>query len=409
MKTSDFDYDLPAALVAQTPAAKRDASRLLVFHKGTRAVEDAGFSDLPAVVRALREATGARKVLFVANDSRVYPARVRVTRVSGARGEVFLLRVEGQGPYECLLRPLKKLRVGETLHLEAGGEPAFRVESLDPPLVSVEGGGAVLPFLEAHGEMPLPPYIERDPKKAADTRAAAGGTASRFADLDAERYQTVYAGTAVGSAAAPTAGLHFTPAIMDACRAEGAEFRYVTLHVGLGTFAPVQAGDPADHEMHEEWCVVPANVASALREARHEAARGETGTIVVFVGTTSMRTVESWFRSGAPEDTWFPTKLFVYPGAPDAVPPEAGPSAPLTVGDAILTNFHQPGSTLVMLVAALAGERAWRPLYEHAIAQRYRFLSYGDSGLLLFSRRLSSVTLPLASPRHGARNLGGRA
>lgn len=391
MKTSDFAYALPPELIAQEPTADRDASRLLVYHALSHAFQDALFANLPSFVEGLLRGTGAKRVLFVANDSRVYPARVRVRRSSGARGEVFLLRPQGEGPWECLLRPLKKLRVGEVLFFDdpcgEAGPAVFRVESLDPPRVSVavapeHSPQSLAATLARFGEMPLPPYIGRDPQKPGQ-----GGHGA----LDAQRYQTVYAGADAGSAAAPTAGLHFTTEIMDACRQAGADFAFVTLHVGLGTFAPVQTERVDDHAMHEEWACVPSSVASRLdAETKRRADGLPPEELVVFVGTTALRAVESFLRrSDLEPGTWFSTKLFL---RPDGLNARVRPRA----GDALLTNFHQPESTLVMLVAALVGVDAWRPLYEHAVKARYRFFSYGDASLLLFGEAFCNCLLPLA-------------
>jgi S-adenosylmethionine:tRNA ribosyltransferase-isomerase len=396
MKTSEFSYDLPADLVAQEPAASRDASRLLVYHAASRTLQDAAFGNLPQLVSELRERTGAKRVLFIANDSRVYPARVRVRRASGARGEVFVLRPLGEGPWECLLRPLKKLRIGETLFLDTASlddsVAVFRVESLCPPRVSVvpsaEGQAQSLSdTLQRFGEMPLPPYIGRDPRKEGQ---------GVHGKLDAVRYQTVYAGTEAGSAAAPTAGLHFTPEIMEACCRAGAQFAYVTLHVGLGTFAPVQTEDVDDHAMHEEWACVPDDVALRLEAERMRRAAGlPPEEITVFVGTTSLRAVESFLRrSDVQPGTWFSTRLFLKPEAAAEQSSAHCPRVLPRAGDALLTNFHQPESTLIMLVAALVGADAWRPLYAHAVNARYRFFSYGDASLLLLSEALGADFTP---------------
>lgn len=435
MKTTDFAFETPAHLVAQEPTAERDASRLLVHHAAANAVEDAMFSQLPAIVARLRELSGAQRVVFVANDTRVYPARVRVRRATGARGEVFLLRPRGEGPWECLLRPQKKLKDGEDLHADGEGGPGtalLRIVSVDPPRVEIasefleanfasstraaadtgpRSEAALAALLAAQGEMPLPPYIERDRER--------DGARDAHARLDLQRYQTVYAGGDAASAAAPTAGLHFTPGVMEACREAGADFTFVTLHVGLGTFAPVQTDDIEDHPMHEERACVPAELASRLRaelEYRAQVSRREPGPVstngaageptglsprelFVCVGTTALRTVESFLRvdEGGQEDLagrWFSTRLFLHPGAD-------GVRIRPRLCDALLTNFHQPQSTLAMLVAALVGVDAWRTLYAHAIAAEYRFFSYGDANLLLLDDTLGSGrTLVGAMPAH---------
>ena len=345
MKTSDFFYELPAELIAQQPLEHRDASRMLVARNNR--CTDSTIQNLPQI---LREAFPTGPLTLVVNDSRVYPARVKIQRSTGAQGEVFFLETgDEKESYKVLLRPQAKLKTGEWLL--AGEEPLIQVTSLDPPLVRL--ACPLSELLARHGQMPLPPYIKRPAPQ----------------NSDKERYQTIFA-SQEGSAAAPTAGLHFTPRLKAACENLGIQFAPVTLHVGLGTFAPVQTENLTDHPMHEEWFLVPKSTAQILTEAQ----QGK-GTII-FVGTTSLRAVESYFRAQQPKETWTATRLFLYP--------QERPLS-LAVGQGLLTNFHQPESTLVMLVSALMGYSFWKRSYTHAIQGKYRFFSYGDANLILFS------------------------
>ena len=336
MKTSDFMYDLPEELIAQTPAERRDGSRLLVLDKKTGATEHRHFYDLPAYLRS--------GDCLVLNDSRVIPARLFGTRPTGGAVEIVLLRELDGNRWECLTRPGKKMRPGTEVRF-GDGELTGVVEEV------TEGGNRIIRFryegiflelLDRLGQMPLPPYIK--------TQLA-----------DPERYQTVYA-REPGSAAAPTAGLHFTPELLDGIREMGVDVRFVTLHVGLGTFRPVKAEDIEDHEMHSEFCTVPEDTVEAIRRAK------ENGGRVVAVGTTSCRTLESFAAEDggiAPGSRW--TNIFIYPGYR------------FKCIDALVTNFHLPGSTLVMLVSALAGRENILNAYREAVAERYRFFSFGDA------------------------------
>ena len=340
MKTSDFMYELPERLIAQTPLQRRDSSRLLVLDKRTGAYQHRHFFDLPEYLRP--------GDCLVLNDSRVIPARLLGVRPTGGAVELVLLRDLGEDRWECLARPGKKLRPGAEV-LFGGGELKGRVEDV------VEGGDRVVRFsyegiflevLERLGRMPLPPYIKEQLQ-------------------DPERYQTVYSAHP-GSAAAPTAGLHFTNELLDQIRAMGVKVCFVTLHVGLGTFRPVKVEDIEEHEMHSEFCTVPEDTARTVNETR--AAEGR----VIAVGTTSCRTLESF----AGEDgilhagsRW--TDIFIYPGYR------------FKCLDGLVTNFHLPGSTLVMLVSALAGREHILAAYEEAIRQEYRFFSFGDAMLII--------------------------
>ena len=336
MKTSDFMYDLPQRLIAQTPLERRDGSRLLVLDKTTGKTEHRHFYDLPEYLRP-----GDCMVL---NDSRVIPARLIGARPTGGAVEVMLLKDLGDKRWECLVRPGKKMRPGHQV-VFGDGELTGEVESVSEGgnrIVRFEYEGIFLEILERLGRMPLPPYIKEQL-------------------ADPERYQTVYS-KHPGSAAAPTAGLHFTPELLDKIRAMGVDVRFVTLHVGLGTFRPVKAEDIEDHEMHSEFCTVPAETAEAVNRAKAAGGR------IVAVGTTSCRTLESFTGEDGvlrADSGW--TSIFIYPGYR------------FKCMDALVTNFHLPGSTLVMLVSALAGRENILAAYAEAVEREYRFFSFGDA------------------------------
>jgi S-adenosylmethionine:tRNA ribosyltransferase-isomerase len=392
METKLFQYELPEGLIAQAPLDARDASRLLFVDSRDQRIEDHQFAELPLLLQ--REFS--QSPLIILNRSRVFRARVRFRRQSGGRGEVFLLERHGQeGKLSCLIRPQKKLRVGEILYADLAPDqdavPVFKIESLSPPMVSVLD--IPLPnILEKYGEMPLPPYIVRDPARVD----------RQFATMDSDRYQTLYS-QEEGSVAATTAGLHFTQEIIEQCQKNGCEFATVLLHVGLGTFMPVQTDTIQEHPMHEEHYTVSSETALAIANAVNQKRP------ILFVGTTSLRTVESFFRfvfanqfssetelknlvsktavEGTLEskllafaDKWLSTRLFLHP---KSLEERKQPC----IGHGIITNFHQPQSTLVMLIASILGYSFWRQTYDHAIAQKYRFLSYGDSSILLFNQR----------------------
>ena len=357
MRTADFDYPLPPELIAQAPAPTRDGSRLLVLHRTDSRTEHRQFRELPDYLRA--------GDVLVLNNSRVLRARLRGHKPSTG-GQVELLLVEEVAPNDwwTLLRPGKRVRVGAEIQLRTNGGVASLVRAVvlekndeGHCRVRFTGTPNLLDELETHGEIPLPPYIER-----------AAGTE------DDARYQTVFAQPA-GSVAAPTAGLHFTPALLDELRARGVQIHFITLHVGLGTFLPVKADNLADHVMHEERFELPADTADAINAAKREGRR------VIAVGTTTVRVLESAaalstfnFQLSALQSR---TRIFIHP------PYE------FRVVDALLTNFHLPQSTLLMLVSAFAapGELRGRELmlatYAEAVRERYRFFSYGDAMLLL--------------------------
>ena len=340
MKTSDFNYDLPPELIAQTPLARRDGSRLLVLGRETGAMEHRHFYDLPEYLRP--------GDCLVLNDSRVLPARLLGHRVpSGGAVEVLLLQDKGDGVWECLTRPGKKTQPGTELSFGDGELTATVVGALDGgnKLVQFHYEGIFLEVLERLGKMPLPPYIKEELE-------------------DGERYQTVYS-RVNGSAAAPTAGLHFTREMLDSIAAMGVNIAYVTLHVGLGTFRPVKADEISEHHMHSEFCMISAETAELLNRTRAAGGR------IICVGTTSCRTLESFAHDdGTFEEKSGWTDIFIYPGYR------------FKAMDALITNFHLPESTLIMLVSAFAGREHVLAAYEEAVRERYRFFSFGDCMLV---------------------------
>ncbi len=339
MKKSDFDFELPEELIAQTPIQQRDHSRLMHLDKQTGEISHEHFYDLPRFLK--------KGDCLVLNDSRVLPARLIGCRSTGGSVELVLLRDLGEGRWECLSRPGRKTKPGTELNF-GGGELTATVESV------AEGGNRIVQFhyegiflevLERLGKMPLPPYIKEEL-------------------LDAERYQTVYS-REIGSAAAPTAGLHFTRELLAQIEAMGVNVCYVTLHVGLGTFRPVKEDEIENHEMHSEFCIIPERTARIVTETK------KAGHRVIAVGTTSCRTLESF----ANEDGSLPvssgwTNIFIYPGYR------------FKCIDALITNFHLPESTLIMLVSALAGREHVLNAYKCAVEERYRFFSFGDAMMI---------------------------
>ena len=337
MKTSDFYYDLPQELIAQTPLDRRDGSRLMVLDKTTGATRHLHFYDLPSLLRP-----GDYLVL---NDSRVLPARLLGRREpTGGAAEVLLLADRGDKVWECLVRPGKKLREGARISFGDGlltAEVAKVCEGGNR-LIRFQYDGIFLELLERLGRMPLPPYIKAELQ-------------------DPERYQTVYS-REVGSAAAPTAGLHFTQELLRQVRDMGVELAYVTLHVGLGTFRPVQEAEITDHEMHAEFCTISQTTADAINRTKTRGGR------VICVGTTSCRTIESWAAEDGTlraSSGW--TSIYIYPGYR------------FKVLDGLITNFHMPESTLIMLVSALAGREHVLAAYQEAVREGYRFFSFGDA------------------------------
>lgn len=336
MKTSDFDFYLPEELIAQTPLERRDSSRLLLLDKESGQTEHRHFFDLPQFLQP--------GDCLVLNNSRVLPARLIGHRPTGGVCEVLLLVDKGEGVWECLVRPGRKLKPGAQVIFGEGQLTATVEGELDDGkrLVRFHYQGIFLEILEQLGKMPLPPYIKAELQ-------------------DNERYQTVYS-KVVGSAAAPTAGLHFTPELLDQIRDMGVKVCYVTLHVGLGTFRPVKAENILDHEMHSEFCVISQETADIINETR------KSGGRVICVGTTSCRTIESFAgEDGTMTECSGWTNIFIYPGYR------------FKVLDALITNFHLPQSTLIMLVSALAGREHVLAAYEEAVRERYRFFSFGDA------------------------------
>lgn len=336
MKTSDFYFDLPEELIAQTPLERRDASRLLCLDRGSGAREHRIFSELPELLHP--------GDCLVMNDSRVLPARLMGMRETGGVVEVLLLRDLGGGLWECLTRPGRKTRPGTRLIFGNGELEAEVLEVAEGGnrIVEFKYEGIFLEVLERLGKMPLPPYIKVELE-------------------DGERYQTVYS-KEPGSAAAPTAGLHFTKELLARIADRGVRECFVTLHVGLGTFRPVKAEDIEEHEMHSEFCIMPEETARIITETKRSGGR------VVCVGTTSCRTVESFANEDGTMDAksgW--TNIFIYPGYR------------FKCMDALVTNFHLPESTLIMLVSAFAGRENVLAAYEEAVRERYRFFSFGDA------------------------------
>lgn len=337
MKTSDFYYDLPEELIAQTPLEKRDDSRLLTLDRETGTWEHCRFYQLPDFLRS--------GDCLILNNSRVLPARLLGQRLPGGGAcEVLLLIDRGERVWECLVRPGRKMRTGAKLSFGNGELTAEVVGEVEGGnrLVRFEYEGIFLEVLERLGKMPLPPYIKEELR-------------------DRERYQTVYS-KVVGSAAAPTAGLHFTPALLEQIAAMGVEVGYVTLHVGLGTFRPVKEDTVENHEMHSEYCVISQETADLINRTKKNGGR------VICVGTTSCRTLESWANEdGSMEAKAGWTNIYIYPGYR------------FKVMDALVTNFHLPESTLVMLVSAFAGRENVLEAYREAVRERYRFFSFGDA------------------------------
>lgn len=336
MKTSDFWYDLPEELIAQTPLEQRDTSRLLVLDKENGTVAHKHFFD---VIDYLQPGD-----CLVMNDSRVLPARLLGHRPTGGAVEVLLLRDLGNKEWECLCKPGRKMQVGSEV-IFGNGELTATVTAVQEDgnrVVRFHYKGIFLEVLERLGKMPLPPYIKAELQ-------------------DQERYQTVYS-REVGSAAAPTAGLHFTNELLQKIRDKGVKTAFVTLHVGLGTFRPVKAEEITDHHMHSELCLISAETAAVLNETKAQGGR------IICVGTTSCRTLESLVNedgSFEAKSKW--TDIYIYPGYQ------------FKAMQGLITNFHLPESTLVMLVSAFAGRENVLAAYNEAVREKYRFFSFGDA------------------------------
>ncbi len=340
MKTEDFNYELPESLIAQTPLKNRDESRLMVLDKITGEIEHKHFYD---VIDYLEEGD-----VLVLNDTKVMPARLfGIKEETGSHIEILMLKELEADSWECLVRPAKRIDVGTTVDF---GNGILKAQCI---AIAEEGirvfkfyyRGIFYEILDKLGEMPLPPYIHE-----------------KLADKD--RYQTVYA-KEVGSAAAPTAGLHFTKELLEKIEAKGVKIEYVTLHVGLGTFRPVTVENVLEHQMHSEYYVMKESTAEVLNEAK------KNGNMIISVGTTSTRVLETVMsRYGKFEACSGWTNIFIYPGYK------------FKAIDYLITNFHLPKSTLIMLVSALAGRENILNAYSEAVKERYRFFSFGDAMLI---------------------------
>ena len=352
MKTSDFDYQLPDSSIAQTPAEPRNSSRLLVLHRETGSLEHRIFREVGEYLQA--------GDLLVLNQTRVIPARIHARKDTGGRVELLLLRRRDPVTWEALVGG-KGLRVGKRVKVENGPEAEIK-EILEGSERVIQFSEPIEPYFSKVGNVPLPPYIH---EKLSDP----------------ERYQTVFA-REPGSAAAPTAGLHFTPRLLEELQAKGIQIAYVTLHVGLDTFAPVTEENPEEHKIHTEWCELPQETADLINETKRGGGR------VVAVGTTSVRTLESTGRSTILDNPILdkdrisntdyrissfigPTDLYILPGYQ------------FKVVDIMITNFHLPRSTLLMLVSAFAGRERILATYQIAVKEGYRFYSFGDAMLIL--------------------------
>ena len=338
MKSSDFNYELPEELIAQTPLETRSDSRLMVIDKKTGVRSHEEFSNLPSFLKP--------GDLLIFNNSRVIPARLIGERSGGGAAEVLLLSDLGNDRWECLVRPGKKLKAGSIIQFPEGLK-GFVEETTDfgGRIVRFEYSGIWLELLDRIGQMPLPPYIHEQLE-------------------DKERYQTVYS-KHPGSAAAPTAGLHFTPEVLKELSDKGIETDFVTLHVGLGTFRPVQVENVTDHVMHKEYFEVTESCLAKIKAAKAEGRR------VIAVGTTSVRVLETLASWGENPTLAGWTDIFIYPGYS------------FKWVEGLVTNFHLPQSTLLMLVSTLASKKIILDAYEEAVAERYRFFSFGDSMLIL--------------------------
>ena len=336
MKTHDFWYDLPEELIAQTPLEQRDTSRLLVLNRQTGSLEHKHFYDILDYLKP--------GDCLVMNDSRVLPARLLGHRPTGGAVEVLLLRDLGDKKWECLCKPGRKMQVGSQVIFGDGELTATVTAVLDDGnrIVEFHYEGIFLEVLECLGKMPLPPYIKAELQ-------------------DQERYQTVYS-REVGSAAAPTAGLHWTKELLDKAREKGVKTAFVTLHVGLGTFRPVKTEDISEHHMHSELCMMTKETADILNQTKEDGGR------IICVGTTSCRTLESLVKEDGTFEAcskW--TEIFIFPGYQ------------FKAMDGLITNFHLPESTLVMLVSAFASRENILHAYEEAVKEKYRFFSFGDA------------------------------
>ena len=337
MKKSDFYFELPTDLIAQAPLPERSASRLLVVPPATAAFEDRLVRDLPDLLQP--------GDLLIFNDTRVIPARLFGQKASGGRVEILIERLLPDNEARAQVGASKSPKPGTRIALDAGGEAEVLGRDGEFYRLRFHIDEGLESWLLHAGRLPLPPYIRREPGQD-----------------DLERYQTVFA-KEVGAVAAPTAGLHFDEALLEVLRARGVEFGHVTLHVGAGTFQPMRADDVREHRMHSEWLNVGAELVAQVRDTR------ERGGRVIAVGTTVVRALESAMRDGELQPLSGETRIFIFPGYR------------IRSVDALLTNFHLPESTLLMLVSAFAGKERVFAAYAHAVSERYRFFSYGDAML----------------------------
>lgn len=337
MKTEDFDYELPEHLIAQTPIQKRDTSRMMVLDKKTGEIEHRHFHD---IIDYLDE-----NDVLVLNDTKVMPARIYgVKEETNAAIELLLLKEMENDTWECLTKPAKRVKIGSVISFGDGRLKALCIEEKEEGIrvFKLDYEGILYEILDSLGEMPLPPYIHEKLQ-------------------DKDRYQTVYAKN-VGSAAAPTAGLHFTKELLEELKKKGVTILYITLHVGLGTFRPVNVEDVTKHKMHSEFYALSKEVADTLNQAKKDGKR------IISVGTTSTRTLETIVNKyGKFEECSGWTDIFIYPGYT------------FKAIDSLITNFHLPKSTLIMLVSALAGKEHILNAYHEAVKEEYRFFSFGDS------------------------------
>jgi S-adenosylmethionine:tRNA ribosyltransferase-isomerase len=340
LKTSDFDYKLPESLIAHIPAKRRDHSRLLVLNRKNHSIQDKNFFD---IIDCLKLGD-----LLVLNDTKVIPARLfGIKEGGGAKIEVFLVNQELKGSWKCLVKPGKRLKVGSRVVFGKGKLVGIVVEKLETgeQIIQFEYEGDFWKIIAKLGEVPLPPYIN-EPVTSNEKR------------VTKNRYQTVYADK-LGAAAAPTAGLHFTDALLKKIKKKGIKIAYITLHTGLGTFLPVRTENIKDHQMHSEYFEIPKETVESVKRAKR----------VVAVGTTSVRALESIGKQA--NRLTGNTDLFIYPGYK------------FKVVDVMITNFHWPKSSLIMLVSAFAGRDFIMEAYQEAIAKKYRFFSFGDAMIIL--------------------------
>jgi len=381
MKLSQFNYNCPSELIAQKPAEERESSRLLVY-KQNGAISDHIFNELPHVLNNIfKLQESKKKLLLIGNNSKVYPARVKAYRKTGARCEVFILELGTKETYKCLIRPKSKLKENEVLYLDKHAKtPIFQIVNLYTSTIKPLFSEPIEKFLEKHGRTPLPPYIKRNIDDY-----------HQIDETDKTRYQNLYAHEKlIGSAAAPTAGLHFSEDILQDLSSYNIELSHITLHVGLGTFLPVKSSHISEHTMHEEhYCMPSKTIQKIFHFLKND-------WPIVYIGTTSLRSTESFFRK-LQEDIhlkkdhiydyktdaeglagqWISTNLFLYPKT------ETEQTKPI-IGNGLITNFHQPESSLLMLVASIVGFHQLNKIYAHALKEKYRFFSYGDSSFLTF-------------------------